>query len=66
MTIDGKEDVKERIEISKQLDFTTYKYVFNNGNYYNESVPKWTPTDTGVFRKNYEDTWLENNYWKKI
>ena len=66
MTIDGKENVKERIEIFNGPNFITYKYVFKNDNSYNDTVDKWTPTDTGTFRKNYEDTWLENNYWKKI
>lgn len=45
MTIDGKENVKERIEIFKGPDFITYKYVFENENYYNESVPTWKQTD---------------------
>ena len=45
MTIDGKENVKKRIEIFNGPNFITYKYVFENENYYNDTVPKWERKD---------------------
>ena len=66
MTIDGKENVKERIEIFDGERFTTYRYIFENENAYNDTVDKWTPKDTSTPKGSNVDTWLENNYWKKI
>lgn len=45
MNIDGKENVKERIEIFDSKDFTTYLYKFENGNKYLDTVPKWKQKD---------------------
>ena len=45
MNIDGKVNVKERIEIFDSDYFTTYLYKFENGNKYPDTVPKWIRTD---------------------
>lgn len=47
MRIDGKDNVKERIEIfnTKDSNYITYKYVFENDNSYNDTVPKWKQKD---------------------
>jgi hypothetical protein len=47
MNVDGKTNVKKRIKIFDGPDFITYKYVFENGNYYNDTVPKWKQRDFG-------------------
>lgn len=66
MRIDGKDNVKERITIFDGPDFTTYKYIFENENYYNDTVPKWKQKDFG-YRTiyNVEDR-LMNKYIKEI
>lgn len=68
MRIDGKDNVKERIEIfnTENSNYITYKYVFENDNSYNDTVPKWTQKDKSIPKGSNVDTWLENNYWKKI
>lgn len=48
MRIDGKDKVKERKKIFENKYYTTYKYVFENGNSYNDTVPKWKQTDFGT------------------
>ena len=45
MTRDGKENVKERIKIFENRYFITYRYIFENGNAYNETQLRWTQTD---------------------
>ena len=45
MRIDGKDNVKERKKIFENKYYTTYKYVFENGNSYNDTVPKWKQKD---------------------
>lgn len=68
MRIDGKDNVKERIEIFNRPDsnFITYKYIFENENYYNDTVDKWKQKDFG-YRTiyNVEDR-LMNKYIKEI
>lgn len=48
MRIDGKDKVKERKKIFENKYYTTYKYVFENGNNYNDTVPKWKQKDFGT------------------
>ena len=45
MDIDGKTNVKERIKIFENNDYTTYLYKFENGNQYKDTVKKWKRTD---------------------
>lgn len=60
MTIDGKENVKERIKIYSGKYFTTYRYIFENGNSYIESKEKWRQRDfTKSITKTPEDL-IEN------
>ncbi len=66
MDIDGKTKVKERIKVFESNDFTTYLYKFENGNEYKDTVPKWKPKDMTAYKRSHIDTWLENNYWKKM
>ena len=51
MRIDGKDNVKERIEIFNRPDsnFITYKYIFENENYYNDTVDKWKQKDFSLY-----------------
>ena len=44
MKIDGKDGVKERIKVFECDRFITYKYIFDNGNSYNDTVDKWQQT----------------------
>ena len=58
MRIDGKDNVKERIEIfnTEDSNYITYKYVFENDNSYNDTVPKWKQKDfTDVVYKTQEE-----------
>lgn len=48
MRIDGKDKVKERIKVFENKYYTTYKYMFENGNSYNDTVPKWKQRDFGT------------------
>ena len=48
MRIDGKDNVKSRKKIFENKYYTTYKYVFENGNSYNDTVPKWKQKDFGT------------------
>ena len=48
MRIDGKDKVKERIKVFENKYYTTYKYMFENGNSYNDTVPKWKQKDFGT------------------
>ena len=41
MRIDGKDKVKERIKVFENDRYTTYLYIFENGNKYTDTVPKW-------------------------
>ena len=45
MTIDGKENVKERNKVYEGKYFITYKYIFENENSYNETQTKWVQKD---------------------
>ena len=68
MRIDGKDNVKKRIEIfnTEDSNYITYKYVFENGNSYNDTVPKWKQKDFGQRTiYNVEDR-LMNKYIKEI
>lgn len=47
MRIDGKDNVKERIKVFENDRYITYLYVFENGNKYNDTVPKWKQKDFG-------------------
>ena len=40
-----KDNLKEKIKIYENKYFITYKYVFENGNSYRESVSKWLQRD---------------------
>ena len=33
---------------------------------YKTTIDKWTQTDKSIPKGSNVDTWLENNYWKKI
>ena len=39
--------------------------MFENGNSYNETVPKWKQTDMSIPQGRNADECLEKNYWKK-
>ena len=45
MRIDGKDNVKERIKVFENDRYITYLYIFENGNQYKDTVPKWTRKD---------------------
>lgn len=66
MRIDGKDNVKSRKKIFENKYYTTYKYVFENGNSYNDTLPKWKQKDFGQrLIYNVEDR-LMNKYIKEI
>ena len=48
MRIDGKDKVKERIKVFENDRYTTYLYIFENGNKYTDIVPKWKQKDFGT------------------
>ena len=48
MRIDGKDNVKERIKVFENDRYTTYLYIFENGNNYTDTVPKWKQKDFGT------------------
>ena len=48
MRIDGKDNVKERIKVYENDRYTTYLYIFENGNQYTDTVPKWKQKDFGT------------------
>lgn len=66
MRIDGKDKVKERIKVFENDRYITYLYIFENGNKYTDTVAKWKQTDNSIPKGSNIETWLENNYWKKI
>lgn len=66
MNIDGKEGVKEKREIQRTRYFITYRYIFENGNYYNESKPNWTQTDFGTDVKQSPEDAIERHIDKLI
>lgn len=45
MRIDGKDKVKERIKVFENDRYTTYLYIFENGNKYTDTVQKWKQKD---------------------
>lgn len=45
MRIDGKDKVKERIKVFENDRYITYLYIFENGNKYKDTVPKWKQKD---------------------
>lgn len=45
MRIDGKDKVKERIKVFENDRYITYLYIFENGNKYTDTVPKWKQKD---------------------
>lgn len=45
MRIDGKDKVKKRIKVFENDRYTTYLYIFENGNKYTDTVPKWKQKD---------------------
>lgn len=47
MRIDGKNNVKKRIKVFENNRYITYLYVFENGNQYTDTVPKWKQKDFG-------------------
>lgn len=56
MRIDGKDKVKERIKVFENDRYTTYLYIFENGNKYTDTVPKWKQKDfTDVIYKTQEE-----------
>ena len=48
MRIDGKDNVKERIKVFENDRYTTCLYIFENGNKYTDTVPKWKQKDFGT------------------
>lgn len=48
MRIDGKDKVKERIKVFESDRYTTYLYIFENGNKYTDTVLKWKQKDFGT------------------
>lgn len=62
MDIDGKTEVKERKLIYKGKYFNTYRYEFENGSHYNETVNTWQQTDF----KGYSTTTPEEHLEKRI
>ena len=61
MRIDGKDKVKERMKV-----FENDRYIFENGNKYTDTVPKWKQKDFGQRTiYNVEDR-LMNKYIKEI
>ena len=66
MRIDGKDKVKERIKVFENDRYITYLYIFENGNKYKDTVPKWKQKDFGQRTiYNVEDR-LMNKYIKEI
>lgn len=56
MKIDGKDNVKERIKVFENDRYITYLYIFENGNKYKDTVPKWKQKDfTDVIYKTQEE-----------
>lgn len=66
MRIDGKDNVKKRIKVFENDKYITYLYIFENGNKYTDTVPKWKQKDFGQRTiYNVEDR-LMNKYIKEI
>lgn len=56
MKIDGKDKVKKRIKVFENDRYTTYLYIFENGNKYTDTVPKWKQKDfTDIIYKTPEE-----------
>ena len=66
MRIDGKDNVKKRIKVFENDRYTTYLYIFENGNKYKDTVPKWKQKDfrTEIYKTPEEK--LENQLDKLI
>ena len=64
MTIDGKVNVKKRIKVSEQGNFTTYLYIFENGNSYRETVDNWKQRDFKTEIKQTEEDRLDKYGYK--
>ena len=48
MRIDGKDKVKKRIKVFENDRYITYLYIFENGNKYKDTIPKWKQKDFGT------------------
>ena len=56
MKIDGKDKVKKRIKVFENDRYTTYLHIFENGNKYTDTVPKWKQKDfTDIIYKTPEE-----------
>lgn len=64
MTVDGKENVKEKIKIYTGENYTTYKYIFKNGNSYKETISKWKQRDFKTEIKQTEEDRLDKYGYK--
>lgn len=49
MRIDGKDKVKKRIKVFENDQYITYLYIFENGNKYTDTVPKWKQKDFSLY-----------------
>lgn len=52
--------------IQEYEKFILIEVTCENGAKYRTTIDKWTQTDKSIPKGSNVDTWLENNYWKKI
>ena len=52
--------------IQEYEKFILIEVTCENGAKYRTTIDKWTQKDKSIPEETNYDTWLENNYWKKI
>ena len=52
--------------IKEYEKFILIEVTCENGAKYRTTIDKWTQKDKSIPKGSNVDTWLENNYWKKI
>ena len=60
-----KDNLKEKIKIYENKYFVTYKYVFENGNSYKETVSKWKQRDFKTNLLSPVENFIKNFYWNE-
>lgn len=59
--------LKSNEKIIKEYEkFILIEVTCENGAKYRTTIDKWTQKDKSIPKGSNVDTWLENNYWKKI
>lgn len=59
--------LKSNEKIIKEYEkFILIEVTCENGAKYRTTIDKWEPKDKSIPKGSNIDTWLDNNYWKKI